>query len=439
MMEDVRSGIEEIAETTEGGRVAQVHDLRFDWITTREAFAGLRDGWTDLALTASTVFLTHSWLANWADHLGTSHELRVLVAWQGDRLVGALPLCATVRSRARVWEFMGVGTLTPNHLDVLALPEFRAAVLEGVAGRLLATAGEWDVLELDKLVAGSGTAGLLHERFSAEGLATSLDTTAVCPYVPLPPTYDEYISSLGTRMQRHLRADGRRLEREHPEVRYTMASGREEVARAMDFLIAEHQARWRGEKGYPGAFADKAVVAFHMANVIDADTDGSLRLSQITCGDEFVAVDYSYRVGRRVQTYQCSFNPAFSLYGPGVLSRGRAVLDSIGEGASEYDFLEGDEPYKAKLGAYEKRENVRVRVYRRTTAAAGARLASGISVAAGAVARQVLPPKLREGLLKRVKRLEARGEPRNREDRDTGSATTDRSERHGGTEGAGDG
>ena len=112
--------------------------LRFEWVTEPQRFIALRDEWNLLGSSAiRTVFLTHAWLSTWLHELAPEAELHVLTAWQEDRLVAAFPLFGTAEEgRGRRWAVMGTGTLTPNHLDVIAAP----GVLRACSGRVRQTA-----------------------------------------------------------------------------------------------------------------------------------------------------------------------------------------------------------------------------------------------------------------------------------------------------------
>ena len=48
------------------------------------------------------------------------------------------------------------------------------------------------------------------------------------------------------------------------------------------------------------------------------------------------------------------FDPAFSKLSPGTLTIGHAIDQAIREGATEFDFLRGGEPYKYHWGAVDR-------------------------------------------------------------------------------------
>lgn len=378
--------------------------IEFVRMTSSEEFAALRPEWDALgAESIQTVFLTHPWLYNWLTILGEGWEPRVLLARESGRLVAALPLAGRTTHGIRRLEFMGSGTLTPNHLDVIALPGYEEVAQRGFADLLARSAGTWDVVELDKLPADAPTPAALASTFGALGFRTSLITTATCPYADLPATFDEYFASISRSARRHTRERRRYLERENPEARVRTVDDEAERQQALEALVRLHQQRWES-KGYAGSFADPLVARFHDAMTRDALAQGSLRFHTVVDGDTVAAALLCYRAGRSVQAYSWAWGPEWASHRLGMILNAHATEQAIAEGATCYDELEGDEPYKATWAKL-KRENVRLRVFAHT--ARGRALMAGERIAAAAVAtaRQVLPEPVREAARKRMSTL----------------------------------
>ena len=380
--------------------------LRFEWVTEPQRFIALRDAWNLLGSSAiGTVFLTHAWLSTWLQELAPEAELHVLTAWQGDRLVAAFPLFGTAEEgRGRRWALMGTGTLTPNHLDVIAAPEVLDPAREGFVRLLLEESANWDMLEFDKLPADSETPAVIESRFAQAGLATSRSVSAVCPYCDLPPTYEAYVASRKKHTRKEIRQAYRWLAEDPGVRRLALADTESAALEAQKTLQRFHQARWQA-KGYPGAFADPRVARFHELIVRASFETGDLRIYTLTDGEDTVAVSYNFLVGHTMQGYLSSFDERWAASSPGVLLRAYVMEQSIAEGAARFDFLEGTEHYKAAWCTGE-RENLRLRVFNRTAAGNLLRSKFAMNSAAVSVARKLVSPELRE---KTVKSLARRG------------------------------
>ena len=387
--------------------VPEARDLRFDWITEHSQFLALRDQWDRLgSTTIETVFLTHLWLSAWLTELAPHAELHVLTAWDGERLVAALPLFGDPGvSRGRRWMFMGSGTLTPNHLDIIAEPSVREHALAEFATLLLAESARWDVLELNKLPADSETVNGLESAFAQAGLATACAVSAICPCCDLPATHEEFLAARKRRVRKKIRATQRWLE-EQPGIRVLATAETEaDAVRAFECLVRFHQARWKG-KGYPGAFADPHVVRFHEDVVRAACAAGFLRMYTLSEGDEIIAVSYNFRVGPVVDGYLSSFDERWDAASPGYLLRAHVFEQCIEEGASCYDFLEGTERYKAAWTTGE-RQNVRLLAFNRTLAGRASQVRNAADGATVRLARRWVPQEARERVIKVLARRES--------------------------------
>jgi len=379
--------------------------LRFEWITDSGRFLALRDDWNLLAASAvDTIFLTHAWLANWLQELAPEADLHVLTAREGERLVAALPLFGGQHTgTGRHWRIMGTGVLTPNHLDIISDPAFVGQARTGFADLLLEESANWDVLEFDKLPADSGTVEAFASAFAQAGLATSRSESAVCYVCGLPPTYEEYLASRSKNTRKKIGETRRWLVKQPESVRLALADTEEASLHALESLERFHQERWAA-KGYPGAFADPRVVRFHDAEVRAALTSGNLRMYTLSDGDEILAVSYNYRIGATAQAYLTSFDSNWSKASPGVLLRAFVIEQSIAEGATLFDWLEGAESYKKAWCTHELTD-LRLRVYGRNLSGRVAHFKHSSNVTAVRLARRWISPALRERAVRLLTRF----------------------------------
>jgi CelD/BcsL family acetyltransferase involved in cellulose biosynthesis len=71
---------------------------------------------------------------------------------------------------------------------------------------------------------------------------------------------------------------------------------------------------------------------------------------------------YALRYGPEFYFYQSGFDPQYSRYSVGVVAMALSIKSAIEEGAEEYDFLHGAEPYKFHW-ARESRDLARIRLF----------------------------------------------------------------------------
>jgi CelD/BcsL family acetyltransferase involved in cellulose biosynthesis len=141
----------------------------------------------------------------------------------------------------------------------------------------------------------------------------------------------------------------RRLERKYFEsgrARLRLVETQAELSAAMDTLVRLHQRR-RHSVGEHGCFASPRFAAFHReaaAQLLDA---GCLRLATLAVDEQTIAAEYQVLGDGVVYAYQSGIEPAALAMEPGRLITLATLRRAIAERRRAFDFLRGDEVYKA--------------------------------------------------------------------------------------------
>ncbi len=337
--------------------------LIIDRLTFYERFKQLNSEWDHLAgSTIHNIFLSHAWLELWWQFFGASFELQILVARDGNELVGIFPLVShrEIFGIHRMM-FMGAGKLTPNDLCVLARRDRYEEVLRRFYSYLFDLRSDWDVLDLDKLPGSAPWTEMNQFLSHAEGLKLEHKVSARCPMAVLPESFGMYLQTLGYSTRAGYRRVKRTLERDFPGTSFNRVHTRDELEEVFACLVKYHQERW-SRRGYPGAFPNERIQKFHHQFAERALEQGILRMYYLRVSGEVAAVIYCFRVEDTVQYYISAFDSRLAHYSPGMLIVGYAVEQSIIEKARYFDFLEGDESYKLHW-ANAERENHRLVVF----------------------------------------------------------------------------
>jgi CelD/BcsL family acetyltransferase involved in cellulose biosynthesis len=391
--------------------------LRVEVVRELTGLLRLRPAWSELCgeSRAGCLFLAPDWLLPWWEHFGEGRELCCIALFDEQRLVGFLPLFSeTVRLSgvaARRLAFLGDGDTGCDYLDVLASPgleaEVRAAALEAV-GEL-----RWDLCDLDGLWRDSPTALHLAQRFpngcAVRSLAAGLGGSPaevvrdarlrfVCPYIPLSGTYEEYLQGLGRR--ENLRRREKWLYRQ-PGVSIEVARTPEDARIAVERFLELHRARWAVEGGSDG-LADARHEAFHRAAVQQLAGRGRLRLYTLFAARRAVASVYGVVHKGKFLYYQSGYDPAWAGKSVGLVLLARTLQDAFAEGLSEFDFLRGNEAYKAQWARAE-RWTIEVRLWRGRRGRA-ARAALEAALLARESVKAALPARALEAV-RRLRRL----------------------------------
>jgi CelD/BcsL family acetyltransferase involved in cellulose biosynthesis len=313
--------------------------LRVETITHSERLAALAPHWSDLweRCPEATPFQAPEWLLPWWEHLGRG-RLCTLAVWRADRLVGLAPLFVERYFHLPLRRLALLGTGNTDYLDVLLDPTESAVALPALQSAIQAAPVRWDFCDLQQLRAETA--------LLASGVPPSLRGVVreqeVCPVLTLPAVEDPLAVALPTKLRSNLRYYQRRLKREGGT--FTLAAPNA-VEDALDALFQLHGARWRKRK-LPGVFTSSRVRRFHHEVARRFAGRGWLQLHTLTLSGQVRAVLYCFLCRDRAYYYAGGFDPALARLSPGTVLTGRAVQSAADEGAREFDFLRGDEPYK---------------------------------------------------------------------------------------------
>jgi CelD/BcsL family acetyltransferase involved in cellulose biosynthesis len=336
--------------------------MRVFCLTTLDELARYADDWERLA--GGVPFRSWTWLAHWWRHYGPQSEtesLRTRLATlcvfdDADALVGIAPWyldCSAMRGRAL--RPLGSGEVCSDYLSILCQPGREEAVVAAVADWLVENAAgdepdavRWDLLQLDGIDANDRTMARLVDHLSAAGCSVHRRSQANCWRLDLPTTWDDYFASLG----KHLRRDVRRLERELGAGRVALhvATRLDELPRAMEILVDLHQRR-RTMLGERGCFASARFAAFHRDVAAELLRCGQVQLYWLEIDGRPAAAEYHLVGDGMLFVYQSGIEPQLLEYKPGYLINLMILRRAIEQGYRAYDFLRGDEPYKARFGA----------------------------------------------------------------------------------------
>ncbi len=329
-----------------------------------EPLAPLAAHWDRLA--RDIPFRSWDWLTAWWRHYGNGQteqlpaaSLYVLGAVDsaGD-LVGIAPWYVEhSASRGRVLRPLGGGEVCSDYLGVLCQPEHEAAVAESLADWLMAAqrggpgqasgpcADRWDLLELTAVDANDPSIRLLANALEARDAAVYRRPGPNCWRIDLPERWEQYLAMLSKDHRKQVRRACRRWLDSGRAVLHT-ARCEEELARGEAILIELHRRR-RANLGQAGCFASARFAAFHHEAMQAMLRAGRLALHWIELDGAAVAAEYHLVGGDVLYAYQSGIDPDALRDAPGALAHAAVIRRAIDERRRGFDFLRGDEPYKA--------------------------------------------------------------------------------------------
>ncbi|HET6312545.1 MAG TPA: GNAT family N-acetyltransferase [Chloroflexia bacterium] len=332
------------------------------------AFAALRREWGELLEESGAgIFNSWEWLYPWYRRLGAGRELYILLARDQDgRLVGLMPLCVEHRRamgrKLRRLAFLGETHVCGDYMDVVSRPEEHGAVVEAFAAHLRQSQGAWDVLDLADFDSQSPTLSMLQRGFSAPEYVAEPRPGSVCPIMSFEPgeTFEGFLR--GSSRRENYRRRKKQLEKQ-PGFSVECVEDPAQLAQPFGEFLRLHSLRWSGDGGSDG-ISGHEVEAFHRDATALLAERGKLRLFVLRVGGKAVASLYALRHGDTFSYYQAGRDPEWQNMSVGLVMLVETFKRAIEEGATTYDFLRGEEPYKADWNNGQ-RHTVGLRIYPR--------------------------------------------------------------------------
>lgn len=321
-------------------------------LSTTAQLAQVAESWNSLA--AGIPFRSWEWLTSWWQHYGTGRDLYTLVVHSDDAVVGIVPWYVERSLAGRVVRFLGDGPVCSDHLGLLVQQEWADQVAMSVAQWLtdaadvaegLDPADSWNLLVLEAVPESDRPLARLIDELAKHGNTVHRRPGANCWRIELPGNWDEYLAT----MSKSHRKQVRRVERRSWETgaaRLRTASDRAELECGMRWLVELHAKR-RQSLGESGCFASRRFSDF-LADVAEKLlAAGRLGLHWVELNDRPIAVEFQLLGDRVTYAYQAGVDPEAMQDEPGRLINIATIRNAIQRGDRGFDFLRGDEPYKA--------------------------------------------------------------------------------------------
>ena len=301
-----------------------------------------RAAWERLCASATlrAPFLSWTWQTEWVQAFAADRRLEIRAVEDADgSLVGVLPLFEAEPGLLRI---VG-GADVSDYLDLLATAGREEEVW---AALLQARAAERDVWQLHAVPAGSPSVALLPGLAATCGLTATVAVEERCPVLDLPPSWDEYLASLPSKHRHELQRKTRRLRRESPDARVSVARRRDEIeSRFGDFFDLHRRSRVGKER-----FMDARMEKFFRRAVGELADAGAAALwfLDLPSGPAagFVVTEWDDTVG----LYNSGFHPDRAALAPGLVLLVHLIEDAVVRGKKRFDFLRGEERYKYEFG-----------------------------------------------------------------------------------------
>jgi CelD/BcsL family acetyltransferase involved in cellulose biosynthesis len=287
-----------------------------------------------------SVFLTWEWVEAWWETYHAGFELLVLAARHDNEVRGIVPL--VVRKQTRRLEFLGQNRAYGEYLDFLVPQGLEASTVPAMCKAImeLGGLGRWSNIHLATVLADSPNLNFILTELRNAGADLRQSPPRVCPFVQLPPTWEDYLALKGSGFSRRIRYNEGRLA-QLGTVTVESPSNEQEVDEFFDDLVDLHNRRW-------GTEMDPQFSGFHRQIARTFFGLDQLLLVRLRVGSTIVAAKYDFVFDNKIWGYQGGWLPEFQDREVGNVLMARILKQAIQDGRREYDFLEGEAWYKSR-------------------------------------------------------------------------------------------
>ena len=319
-------------------------------ITEDEGFRSLEPVWNDTLQRCgknNSIYLTYEWLSTWWKYFGQDKEMNILLFEKANRVIGILPLmkikCKVALIKWNILETIGSLNyncvwLVPHEYVDDAMTAFLAYIEDEMTrDRLLLRLSfiPEDSLFLDRLQK--------HASLSSRSMFIHKKVTTIAPYIKLPATWKEFISSLSRNRRKILRRALRALEKQG-EIQlkeYNLDTLDDGLSKFYDL----HQSRWQAVN-IRGVFSNPQMKEFYRDIASQFLRNNWLYFTCLTLNKEPVSIEYSFIYNQKLYNTTIGRDILYSEYGVGHLHHFFIIKEAIKRHLQEVDLLRGDEPYK---------------------------------------------------------------------------------------------
>lgn len=325
--------------------------MKLEIITNRPALNALAPEWDRLAMLDARdgFFRSAAWCLPWFD-LVRADATPYIVVWRDEHgnAVGIAPLCRApfpdLGFTQETLGWAGREVVSGDFLGVACAPEHRRALTTALFAHL--EQADWRLLMLGELDAAGDSQTMLIDMAQRRRLPYRVQEPRMCPWITLPATFDDYLGGLGSSTRYHIRRRLRDAAKAGATV--TVFEGAEAAARLPE-LKRLHECRWRRD-GQPGTLGRPGFLQFLEALCTAPPAGTSARLYLLGSEGHAAAALLLFRTANAALYYQAGWDPDSPLaaQSPAVVLMAESIRDSIEAGLRYYEFLRGDEGYKAK-------------------------------------------------------------------------------------------
>jgi CelD/BcsL family acetyltransferase involved in cellulose biosynthesis len=321
------------------------------WITRysdSSDFIPLEPFWNDLLRRSSVddPFLTFDWQYSWWKHYGEGKELWLLVAREGECLVGILPLMLIPNYKrgfqAKILYLVGRGDIDHGGFIV---PEGRGDVAAAFGEYLAANDRTWDIFQLNNIRKDGQDLKPFFDALPNSKFTIEITQESSHYFLPLDGKWEDIQKRLPDRLRRMIKNRGAQFSNQM-QGRFVNLTGTHIAMNEFNALLET------ARKGrYSHLYETDNDCQFHQTLVSTMGSKGWIGVTLLYLDEKIIAYRYGFLYQNKFFDWRTGYDPQFSDLSPGTLLLGKSIEQFVNMGLQEFDFLRGESAYKQQWTA----------------------------------------------------------------------------------------
>lgn len=319
--------------------------------TTESEFSALRPEWESCARGVPTQ--SWNWLHAWWSIYASGKPLRIAVCREAGTVIGILPFYLDRVGPLTTLRLLGSGHVCSDYAGPLSREGRESDVIraffEFLANDPSREAREMRsaTLQLDGIFARESWIDEWDRCAEASEYRSRRRELESAWRVALPDRLDDVAPLVHKHVRRKFKKALSRIRSQEVQVRVAEEA---DIPQALQTLERLHTLRQR-RKGNPGCFADPRFGEFLNLAIPRLAAESRIQLVECLSEDKVFATKLQLLGANCVWMYQCGSDPDFERLEPGHLLITASLGCSIDKGYRAFDFMRGNELYKAQWGA----------------------------------------------------------------------------------------
>lgn len=318
------------------------------WLESEDQFRAHVDDW-DNALAESGIddpFLLSAFLLTWWGQFSEGRRLCVFAAYDGEKLVGGLPLYVERRMGQNIMRFPGGDDddyAVANYTNFLACKKRWNGVVDLFID-CLDLRKDWDVIHFHRLHATEEQIEHIVRSFKRRCLHLLHRDQQAVFMIDVPESFEHFLKNSSKKKRKAIRQSYRDAD-SYGRLHLEQVSGALDIEQLFDRYVVLSRESYR-VRGGKSTFEDQKLTDFFRRLLICLDRVSVVGAYELKIDQQTIAIGFCYSICGNINYIITAFSFEFESYRPGYLLMSELLKKAIEIDASHMNLYTGETPQK---------------------------------------------------------------------------------------------